>query len=227
MDTIRMLADALESTPGIVAVIGSGGKSTLLAQGASALAARGARVVLATSTHMFPPAQVPFVSAASELQHALARNGVACIGTLDAASGKLSSPACKWDEVAAQADFVLVEADGSKRLPLKAHAAWEPVIPPGTVRTVLVVGASGLGRPIEQSVHRPDIFCRLTGAAPGDTVTAKLAAAAIRAEGLVNDPNDLVVVNQAEGPAAKPARELARELAGLPCRVLVGSLKGR
>jgi len=51
---------------------------------------------------------------------------------------------------------VLVEADGAAGRPLKAWAAWEPVIPGQTCLLVVMAGASGLGRPLTPAwVHRP------------------------------------------------------------------------
>ncbi len=50
--------------------------------------------------------------------------------------------------------YILVEADGSRRLPLKAHAAHEPVIPLGSQKSILMVGASGIGRPLDEVCHR-------------------------------------------------------------------------
>lgn len=38
------------------------------------------------------------------------------------------------------ADFILVEADGSRRLPLKVPAINEPVIPRDNKKTVLICG---------------------------------------------------------------------------------------
>ncbi len=66
---------------------------------------------------------------------------------------------------------LLVEADGSRRLPLKAPAAHEPPIP-GWVNTVAVlVGLSGLGKPLAaETVHRPEIFSALSGVEMGEPV---------------------------------------------------------
>ena len=64
-----------------------------------------------------------------------------------------------------------MEADGSRQLPLKAHDAHEPVIPAVSRQVICVVGASGFGKPIRESVHRPEQFCALTGAAASDPVT--------------------------------------------------------
>ncbi len=110
------------------------------------------------------------------------------------------------DVLAALADHVLVEADGSRRLPLKAHAPWEPVIPACSARTVLVLGASGLGRPVREAVHRPERFCELAGCAPDDPATPELVARVANAEALA----DVALVNQAD-----VAPDASRELAGL------------
>lgn len=228
MNTPVAIADILAPRRGITAVIGSGGKSTLLTRGASMLAEGGARVVLATTTHMLPPAGIRLARTVAELDRALDARGMAAIGELDPTSGKLSSPACGIDALTAHADYVLVEADGSKRLPLKAHAAWEPVIPERTARTVLVVGASGFMRPIAEAVHRPELFCHLTGAAPTDLAVPGLVARAIAAETLVRE-RDLVIVNQVDaldGTRVDDARAFARELGErVPVDVYIGSLR--
>lgn len=213
---------------GIVAVIGSGGKSTLLERGGAALAAAGRSVVLATSTHMLPPSGVKLVSDLPLLDAELGRSNIAAIGVLDAESGKLTAPTCGIAELERHAHVVLVEADGSKRLPLKAHEPWEPVVPPSATQTVLVVGASGFGQPIAQAVHRPEVFCRLTGAQMGETATPELVARAIAAEGLVG-AGDLVIVNQVDagdGRRLEDARAFARKLCGsIPAEVWAGSLR--
>ncbi len=54
--------------------------------------------------------------------------------------------------------YILVEADGSRRLPLKAHAGHEPVIPPGSQKSILLVGASGIGKPLDAVCHRPERY---------------------------------------------------------------------
>ena len=113
-------------TKGVTAVIGSGGKTSLLYELAEELRPCGT-VLLATTTHIMRPPQYPFAQTPEELAAALAAGGVACVGSLTP-EGKLTAPAFDgWQQAA---DFVLVEADGSKRLPAKAHETWEPVLPP-------------------------------------------------------------------------------------------------
>lgn len=127
------------------------------------------------------------------------------------------------------AGHVLVEADGSRRLPLKAHAAHEPVVPPESTLRVLVVGASGLGSPVRKTAHRPELFCERVGCAPDDNATPELVARVISAEVAAGPLSpDRVVVNQVEDAAARAqAGRLARELArlGVDAPVLAGSIR--
>ena len=160
------LAEKLHIEPGITAVIGSGGKTTLLARLAEELQGT---VVLATSTRILP---FPGISTASCPP---LPGRVSCVGE-PVDGGKLAAPTCGFEILSAAADHVVVEADGSRGLPLKAHAPWEPVIPEGSAQTILVVGASGFGRPVGSAVHRPEIFCALAGCSADDAATPELVA---------------------------------------------------
>lgn len=219
------LHEALGIRPGVTSVIGSGGKSTLLARLAEELRAKGATVALATTTHFMPFEGVATVAGhdVDEVRAALAAGGVACVAVPAegpaGAAGKLGPGALAPAELARLADYVLVEADGSKRLPLKAHAAWEPVVPEGSAQSVLVVGASGFGRPIREAVHRPERFCELAGCSPEDEATPEAVAAVIRAEGLA----DRAVVNQCEGEGALACARRLEALLDVP--VAAGSLR--
>lgn len=53
-------------------------------------------------------------------------------------------------------DFLIVEADGSKRLPFKVPAAHEPVIPKETDYVIGVIGFPAAGKPIAEVSHRPE-----------------------------------------------------------------------
>ena len=209
------LAEVLDITPGVTSVIGSGGKTSLLTALARELPGT---VVLTTTTHILPFEGMRLLVSptAADVRAALAESSVICAGSRDEKNGKLVAPSLGIDALADVADYVIVEADGARRLPLKAHAAWEPVIPARSDRTVLVLGASGLDRPVREGVHRPEIFCQLTGCAPDDLATPELVARAANAEALA----DVALVNQAE-TAPERARELAALLA-VPA--VVGSL---
>lgn len=245
METVSgNLASALKIKPGITAVIGSGGKSTLLKTLGLELMRAGGRVLLCTTTHMFPVAGVPWDGSSRRLDAAPWRPGVlhapgctceACAGlergsicqagVLDPETGKLSSPAEPLDELAQRFDYVLAEADGSKRLPLKAHATWEPVIPTGTANVIWVVGASGLGKPIDEVVHRPELFCGRCGCKPTDIATPERVAQALNAElHSLNLSNARIMLNQADTLADPTMAD--RFEAALNRDVIITSLKG-
>lgn len=219
METVNgSLASTLKIEPGITAIIGSGGKSTLLKTLGLELMCAGGRVLLCTTTHMFPVAGVPWDGSSRRLDavpwkpgtlHApgctceacvgLARGSICQAGVLDPQTGKLSSPAEPLDQLAQRFDYVLAEADGSKRLPLKAHAAWEPVIPSGTANIAWIVGASGLGKPIAEVVHRPELFCERCACEPTDAATPEHIATVLNAElRMLNLNNARIMLNQVD-----------------------------
>ena len=189
-------ADALNLSRGVTAIIGSGGKTTLLLHLADELSKRGS-VIVTTSTHIYPPMNMPVV----EEIHAF--EGCICVGT-PCENGKLTAPKQSFEELAALADYVLVEADGSKHLPLKAHLSYEPVIPRNAAQVICVVGASGLNHPIEQTVHRFERFFELTGE---KVATPRAVALALDEENLA----DRYVINQIDANETA-ARELAQLL---------------
>ena len=68
---------------------------------------------------------------------------------------KLKMPDPDWMRQAmALADLVLIEADGSKRLPCKVPATHEPVILPETEVVIAVLGLSALEQPLKECCFR-------------------------------------------------------------------------
>lgn len=215
------LRDALCIRPGVTAVIGGGGKTSLLRALGSELAAAGHRVVLCTTTKIFPFPGLPNLTdaGAEEVRAALSDQPLLCVGAPLAGTGKLTAPALSMGQLAELADYVLVEADGAAGRPMKAHAPHEPVIPPEADQTVCVVGASGFGQPIALAAHRPERYARLAGLALDAPVTPEAAAAVLQAEEL----HHRVFVNQADTAEALDAGTRLKEL--LPCPTAVGALK--
>lgn len=214
------LVELLEVRPGITAVIGGGGKTTLLRRLGEELARQRHRVLLCATTKIFPFSGLENLVSPSEeaLGAALAAHRLVCTGAQVPGTGKLTAPEIPMERLAELADYLLVEADGSAQRPMKAHASHEPVIPLLANQTILVAGASGFGRSIAQAAHRPALYARMAGLAETDAVTPAAAAAVLRAEKL----HDRVYVNQVETEEDLAA---AAVLAGLiNCPVLAGSL---
>lgn len=212
------IAPLLNIGRGVTALIGGGGKTTLLYTLTEELRKKGA-VLLCPSTHIMRPTQYAVLERAgeAEVSAALAAHGAVCVGEA-AEGGKLTAPTLSFDTLARLADYVLVEADGAKRLPLKAHAPHEPAVPSNAQRVVLVVGADGFGRPIRTVCHRPDRYAALCGASEEACVTPELAAGAILAERL----GDRVYINKVESVEDYDAA--AALAARLTCPVAAGSL---
>ena len=202
---------------GVTALIGGGGKTTLMYTLAEELRCRGT-VIVTTSTHIQRPEQYPVLTAADDVAAALAEHGAVCVAS-ESPEGKLCAPALSFEALAALADFVLVEADGSKRLPLKAHAPHEPVIPVNARRIIYVVGADGFGRPIRQVCHRSERYAALCGASENDIVTPMLEAKVLHAEGY---DTGWVYINKVETPEDWRNAEALAAL--LPGKVIAGSL---
>src|SRR5215210_5972318 len=87
------------------------------------------------------------------------------------------------------ADVVLVEADGSRRRPIKGTADHEPALPDAATLVVAVANVQALGTPVdEEHVHRPEIFSKLTGVEPGQSITPRAFALALAPGSLARVP---------------------------------------
>lgn len=214
----------------IFSIIGAGGKTTALLTLAQAFSSR--RVLLTTSTHIYPVAPpdsraLLIDPEADELLVALSVPGVVCAGA-SASAGKLGALAPDlFRQAVRAADVTLCEADGAHRLPLKLHRPDEPVVPLDSDLCLIVAGLSAWGRPVCETVHRydrnPDWAHDPQRRVGADELLhcVREAAAACRL------PREKVRVwlNQADTPALyAQAAPLARILSaeGLDCRV--GSL---
>lgn len=213
-----LCCDLLEIKKGAVALIGGGGKTTLMYTLAGELAGRGS-VIVTTTTHIRCPERIPVFSgeSKSDIKAALSQHKTICVGA-DCGDGKLSAPKMSLSGMLDLADYVIIEADGSKGLPFKAHAAHEPVAPAGCAQTILVVGVSGFGKPIKDAAHRPELYAKLAGCGIGDIITPKVAAAIISTEGL----HTSVFINQTETDADRKNAQTLTDL--LDCRVYGGAL---
>ena len=190
--------DAFRPTGRFISVIGSGGKTTFLRYLADRLPGT---VILTTSTHIWPFPDIPLVNAADadreqvlhQLRSALARSRIVCLGKSET-SGKLADPSAviPFEFLLPEAGHVLVEADGAAGRPLKAHRPWEPVIPSCSDLTVCLVGASGIGKPVSEACHCPELFADLAGISVNDPAHIENIAAVLNRENLA----DCYLLNQ-------------------------------
>ena len=59
-----------------------------------------------------------------------------------------------YETAVKEADITLIEADGSRGMPAKIPADYEPVIPENIDEIHIVIGMSALGKPASKVVHR-------------------------------------------------------------------------
>lgn len=213
------LAELLKIQTGVTAITGSGGKTTLLYALARELSAE-ARVIVCTTTHIYPPDGLPILWSPDRaaLQSAFRKGNTLCVsGGME--RGKLLPPGTPFSLLSECADFVLTEADGSHGLPAKAHAPYEPAVPPEANQTICVFGLSALERPISEAVHRPQLAAQKLGVSESALLTPELAAQLLRLEGGFTR----VLLNQADTPERA---QLGKEMAAmLDCPACIGSLQ--
>ncbi|MDO4493493.1 MAG: selenium cofactor biosynthesis protein YqeC [Clostridia bacterium] len=215
MERTNTLSALLGIETGCVAFIGAGGKSSLIRAIATDAAGK-RKVAVTTSTHIWRPQhgiELDDVTEA-ELTRALEAGAPVTLGHPEA-TGKLSAPAIPFETIARAADLVLLEADGSKRLPLKIPNETEPVYPirPGLV--VCVAGLSALGKPFREVCFRAERMENvLNERDPGLVGPSDIATLITHPKGMLwNLPEGvpaIVVLNQAD---SKETKEAARQIA--------------
>ena len=166
----------------LVALVGGGGKTTLLFALGRQLPAR---TLLTTTTRMGRDRSDGFTtvvgSSAEDLDRALARDGtVLAWRSADERKALGFDPAAVdgWFS-AGLADRIIVEADGARRRPFTAPAPWEPPIPFSSTHVVACIGAEALGFVIADRLHRPLRVAAAAGCSPYDRLTPARAARAL------------------------------------------------
>ena len=145
----------LPREPGhVVALCGSGGKTTLLGAIADVWAAEGLPVVATTTTRTEPLAG--FVPDAGDGAAAAAGARVFRHGGVRPDGKWAGLAAAEVDALGAALPGcrVVVEVDGAAKLPFKYYRAGEPVWPARTSLALVVMGVGGIGERAGAVVHR-------------------------------------------------------------------------
>ncbi|OQY57653.1 MAG: hypothetical protein B6245_15865 [Desulfobacteraceae bacterium 4572_88] len=234
---------------GVVSLVGAGGKTTLMFRLAQELSASGASVLTTTTTKIFMPDehQSPHVVLSPSLAEVLknAKHLLKNTLHLSAGSAHLSSGNKLLGFTPEGVDmlwksgifrWILVEADGAARRPLKAPASHEPVIPKSSGWIIGLAGLDVVGKPLtEQWVFRPERYADITGTALGEPVTeASLVRAILHSNGIFGAWKSplakyLVFLNKADcRQSADVGQKICRLFAASGktriCRVVIGKL---
>jgi probable selenium-dependent hydroxylase accessory protein YqeC len=169
----------------IVSLVGAGGKTALMLALAKELAAAGESVVTTTTTRIFDwqASETCLIIETDEekildllrqelKKHrhiTLASERLLLEGKLKGISPELVARLAELEQIA----YIIVEADGAARKPLKAPNATEPVIPQNTSLVIPIAGIDALGsRLTGENVFRPEIVSQLTGLPLGSVISA-------------------------------------------------------
>lgn len=184
----------------IVALVGGGGKTTLMAAMADHAVAAGEIVIrttttkLAADTTIFDTEDPVFwdgrKASLPSIQTRLSRKrSLTLVRGQDITSGKLLGFAPETVDLLAVsnlADRIFVEADGARGKSIKAPAEFEPVIPRLTDLVIGILGADALGMPMdEKHVFRPERLAEISKGKPGQILDERIfACLAAHPEGL-------------------------------------------
>jgi probable selenium-dependent hydroxylase accessory protein YqeC len=224
------------SSGDVAAFVGAGGKSGAIIAVSGGLTEEGMKVLVAPTTKMLSSEADsigPLVTSedAGELhaktERALSEAPAVVVGSGMLSKNRVGGVDPEWiGDLAGLADVVLVEADGSRRRPIKGTADHEPAIPDAATLVVAVGNVHALGTPVdEEHVHRPEIFSDLTGIGQGQSITPRAFDVALSQGSLARVPQSArtaaLITGVVPGRLMSDASVITRELWRLGVRDVV------
>ncbi len=172
-----------------VAIVGSGGKATLMYRLAGEAGDQGYAVITTSTTHLHPPTsnQTRGFYVTDEMpdwptvipRELETRRHVTVLGARprpDKLKGLDADELGILREICAP-DLLLMKADGARARLFKAPGDHEPVVPEGTTRGVIVASLKSVGLHLnDRQVHRPERVAMLSGLGQDAPVTPEVIA---------------------------------------------------
>ncbi|MDD7738600.1 MAG: selenium cofactor biosynthesis protein YqeC [Fusicatenibacter sp.] len=146
----------------IKAVVGSGGKTTLIRNWAKAYVETGRKVFVTTSTHMMIEEDTLLTEDADEIIGELEEKHYVMAGVQEKEKIR-ALPLEVYEKVCSHADIVLIEADGSRHMPIKYPASHEPVIYDNVDEIVIVTGLQALNHKASEVSWRIELVKQCLG----------------------------------------------------------------
>ena len=135
-------------------------------------------MIVTTTTHLEKPATAFYAwedgSFISDLEKQLKKGTFLTVGTpcihhsMEKIKGIGEETLQKFLEIA---DVLLVEADGSRRMPVKVPAKHEPVVPHQTEVTIAVLGYPAIGKRIDACAYRSEELAAFLGKKTEDHIS--------------------------------------------------------
>jgi len=160
-----------------IAVLGGGGKTTLLNKLATEFALVFDAVLQTSLTKTADNPSRKALSIRNFNKHKYNQNPMLVVGNKinnDKFEGITEK---ELKIILPQFDIALFECDGAKNRPLKAHNTIDPTVPDFTTHVIMVVGTDAIRKKVSDGVvHRPDLFCKIWGVNEDDILTTDLIA---------------------------------------------------
>jgi len=195
--------------PRVIAAVGGGGKTTFLKTLAAELSIQDKKVIITTTTKMhLPDASCCLATSIEAAVSLLEEHAIVWAGT-PIGPEKMTGIPDALSALKAAADYVLVEADGSRKKPLKmTDLTYEPSIPVEADAVVAIAGMDALGKPLADAIHRSHLAVSVLGLPEEAFVTPDIVARLLRHCYIPR----VILLNKADTPAL---REQARRIADL------------
>lgn len=148
----------------VITVVGAGGKTSTIFELGNELSNLNKKTIITTTTHMKLDKDFLLIDEdfnIENLKKILQKNNLIKIGKKESDYKVKSLDEDTLKRCIDISDFLLIEGDGSKRLPLKAPKDNEPVIIQETDLVIGLIGFDSLDKKIEEICHRPELVSKL------------------------------------------------------------------
>ena len=148
----------------VITVVGAGGKTSTIFELGNELSNLNKKTIITTTTHMKLDKDFLLIDEdfnIENLKKILQKNNLIKIGKKESDYKVKSLDEDTLKRCIDISDFLLIEGDGSKRLPLKAPKDNEPVIIQETDLVIGLIGFDSLDKKIEETCHRPELVSKL------------------------------------------------------------------
>ncbi|EAY13342.1 hypothetical protein TVAG_164520 [Trichomonas vaginalis G3] len=166
----------------VISVVGGGGKTHTVFEISHELVKQGKKVILCTTTAMMFPEEPVYTGNNIEEIKSMFKNSLVIVGTRIGPKKMGPPDSSIYDQLDSICDYLVIEADGSRQLPLKFPRSHEPVLHP---RSTLVIGLAGIdsfGAKLEDVCHKPPTAVELLHKTNEDIIDEKDIAFILESE---------------------------------------------
>ncbi len=154
-----------------IAFVGAGGKTTTIYNLANQLISKGKRVIITTTTHIYQPKNMEVATDMAGIEKILQESKLVVAGIPCEESKLTCLESDTFNQLVNYADYVLIEADGAKKMPIKVPKDNEPLIPEWVDMVVGVVGIDCIGKSIKAVCFRTQEAVKLLNEGTKEIVT--------------------------------------------------------